>query len=118
MYEHVQTATTDPLFNPLAPEFIRDPYPYYERLRTTDPMHVTSFGAFVASRHAEASLVLRDKRFGKSYVERSVRRHGPQIMNEPLFRSMSHWMLQQDPPDHTPLPGPAVEPFTPPPPHD
>ena len=27
MNEHVQTATTEPLFNPLAPEFIRDPYP-------------------------------------------------------------------------------------------
>ncbi len=88
MNEHVQTAKTEPLFNPLSPEFIRDPYPSYERLRTTDPMHVTSFGAFVASRHAEASLVLRDKRFGKGYVERSVRRYGPQIMNEPVFRSI------------------------------
>jgi cytochrome P450 len=112
MNEHVQTAKTEPLFNPLAPEFIRDPYPSYERLRTTDPMHVTSFGAFVASRHAEASLVLRDKRFGKDYVERSVRRYGPQIMDEPVFRSMSHWMLQQDPPDHTRLRGLVVKAFT------
>ena len=70
MNEHVQTATTEPLFNPLSPDFIRDPYPHYERLRTTDPMHLTPFGAFVASRHAEASLVLRDKRFGKDFVER------------------------------------------------
>ena len=65
MNEHVQAATTEPFFNPLSPEFIRDPYPSYARLRTTDPMHVTQFGAFLASRHAEASLVLRDKRFGK-----------------------------------------------------
>ena len=67
MNEHVQTTTTEPLFNPLSPEFIRDPYPHYERLREHDPMHLTPFGAFVASRHAEASLVLRDKRFGKDY---------------------------------------------------
>src|SRR4030081_3178013 len=112
MNEHVQTAKTEPLFNPLAPEFIRDPYPSYERLRTSDPMPVTWFGAFVASRHAEASLVLRDKRFGKDYVERSVRRYGPQIMDEPVFRSMSHWMLQQDPPDHTRLRGLVVKAFT------
>src|ERR1700686_1702888 len=112
MNEHVQTATTDPLFNPLSPDFIRDPYPSYQRLRTTDPMHVTSFGAFVASRHAEASLVLRDKRFGKDYVERTKRRYGPQIMEEPIFRSMSHWMLQQDPPDHTRLRGLVVKAFT------
>ena len=112
MNEHVQTAKTEPLFNPLAPEFIRDPYPFYERLRTTDPMHVTAFGMFLASRHAEASLVLRDKRFGKDYVERSKRRYGPQILDEPAFRSMSHWMLQQDPPDHTRLRGLVVKAFT------
>src|SRR5580693_2205432 len=112
MNEHVQAATTEPLFNPLAPEFIRDPYPYYARLRANDPMHVTQFGAFLASRHAEASLVVRDKRFGKDFVERTIRRYGPKIMEEPIFRSMSHWMLQQDPPDHTRLRGLVVKAFT------
>src|SRR6267142_2599633 len=112
MNEHVQTTQTEPLFNPLAPEFIRDPYPHYDRLCTTDPMHLTPLGMFVASRHAEASLVLRDKRFGKDYVERTVRRYGPDIMKEPVFRSMSHWMLQQDPPDHTRLRGLVVKAFT------
>jgi cytochrome P450 len=112
MNEHVQTGQAEPLFNPLSPDFIRDPYPHYQRLRTTDPMHVTPFGAIVASRHAEASLVLRDKRFGKAFVDRSVRRYGPDIMNEPIFRSMSHWMLQQDPPDHTRLRGLVVKAFT------
>src|SRR6476660_10113179 len=112
MNEHAQTANSEPLFNPLAPEFIRNPYPYYEQLRTSDPMHLTSFGSFVASRHAEASLVLRDKRFGKDFVERTIRRYGPQIMEEPVFRSMSHWMLQADPPDHTRLRGLVVKAFT------
>jgi cytochrome P450 len=112
MNEHVEVRQAEPLFNPLSPDFIRDPYPHYERLRATDPMHVTSFGAIVASRHAEASLVLRDKRFGKDFVDRSVRRYGPDIMNEPIFRSMSHWMLQQDPPDHTRLRGLVVKAFT------
>jgi cytochrome P450 len=112
MNEHVQAATNAPLFNPLAPEFIRDPYPHYERLRNTDPMHLTPLGMYVASRHAEASLVLRDKRFGKDFVERSTRRYGPKIMEEPVFRSMSRWMLQQDPPDHTRLRGLVVKAFT------
>jgi len=112
MNEHVQTAVSDPLFDPLAPEFIRDPYPAYERLRTTDPIHLTQHGAFVASRHAEVSLVLRDKRFGKDFVERTLRRYGHKIMEEPVFRSMSHWMLQQDPPDHTRLRGLVIKAFT------
>ena len=113
MNEQAQTARSAPLlFNPLAPEFIRDPYPFYERLRADDPMHLTPFGAFAASRHAEASLVLRDKRFGKDFIDRTIRRYGPKIMDEPVFRSMSHWMLQQDPPDHTRLCGLVVKAFT------
>jgi len=112
MNEHVQAATTAPLFNPLAPEFIRDPYPHYERMRSTDPMHLSPYGMYVASRHAEVSLVLRDKRFGKDFVDRTVRRYGPDVMEEPIFRSMRHWMLQQDPPDHTRLRGLVVKAFT------
>jgi cytochrome P450 len=112
MNEHVQAATTEPLFNPLSPEFIRDPYPHYARLRSTDPMHLAPHGLYLASRHAEASLVLRDKRFGKDFVERSTRRYGPKIMEEPIFRSMSHWMLQKDPPDHARLRGLVVKAFT------
>src|SRR6185437_1448538 len=76
------------------------------------PMHVTVHGAFLASRHAEVSQVLRDKRFGKDFVERSKRRYGADIMEEPIFRAMSHWMLQQDPPDHTRLRGLVVKAFT------
>jgi cytochrome P450 len=112
MNEHLQTAKTEPLFNPLSPDYIRDPYPFYERLRTTDPMHITPFGSYVASRHADVTSVLRDKRFGKDFVDRSSRRYGPQIMEEPVFRSMRHWMLQQDPPDHTRLRGLVVKAFT------
>ena len=109
MNEHVQP---DPLFNPLSLDFIRDPYPHYARLRTVDPMHQTPFGAFVASRHAEVSLVLRDKRFGKDYVERSRRRYGANALEQPIFRNMSHTMLQADPPDHTRLRGLVVKAFT------
>lgn len=112
MNEHVQGAGGAPLFNPLSPDFIRDPYPHYERLRAVDPVHVTPFGQFVASRHADVSLVMRDKRFGKDFVERSKRRYSDKIMDEPVFCSMSHWMLQADPPDHTRLRGLVVKAFT------
>jgi hypothetical protein len=112
MNEHVQTATSDPLFNPLSPDYIKNPYPHYVRLREHDPVHLNAHGAFVASRHADVTFVLRDKRFGKDYVERTIRRYGPKIMDEPIFRGMSHWMLQQDPPDHIRLRGLVVKAFT------
>ena len=112
MSEHAQAVKTEPLFDPLSPDYIRNPYPFYERLRNTDPVHLTEHRSYLASRHAEASLVLRDKRFGKDFVERTVRRYGPKIMEEPIFRSMSHWMLQQDPPDHTRLRGLVAKAFT------
>ena len=112
MNEFSKVASAELLFNPLSPDFIRDPYPFYERLRTTDPMHPAPFGGYLASRHAEASLVLRDKRFGKDYLERTTRRYGAEVVEEPVFRSIRHWMLHQDPPDHTRLRGLVVKAFT------
>ena len=99
-------------FNPLSPEFIRDPYPHYHDLRAHDPIHRSPLGFFVASRHADVSLALRDKRFGKDFVGRMTRRLGKDVLDEPVYRSMRHWMLQQDPPDHTRLRGLVVKAFT------
>ncbi len=112
MNDSVPNAAALPLFNPLSPEFIRNPYPAYERLRTTDPMHLTPLDFYVASRHSDVGAILRDKRFGKDFVGRTTKRYGPGIMNEPVFRSMRHWMLSQDPPDHTRLRGLVVKAFT------
>jgi cytochrome P450 len=107
-----QATQAEPLFNPLSPEFIRDPYPYYHQLRTTDPVHRLPHGFFVASRHADISFVLREKSLGKDFVGRMTRRFGSEVLNEPVYSSMRHWMLQQDPPDHTRLRGLVVKAFT------
>jgi hypothetical protein len=115
---NVQTATTQaaaaaPLFNPLSLDFIRNPYPSYARLRETAPvMRLPNLNAFLVSRHADAALVLRDKRFGKDFVTRITRRYGPEALKEPIYRAMSLWMLSQDPPDHTRLRGLVVKAFT------
>ena len=112
MNQAAQAAQADPLFDPLSPTVIADPYPFYHRLRTIDPIHCSPLGFHVASRHAEVSLVLRDKHFGKDFVGRMTRRHGAHIFDEPVYRSMRHWMLQQDPPDHTRLRRLVVQAFT------
>jgi cytochrome P450 len=108
----LHASQAEPVFNPLSPEFIRNPYPHYHHLRATDPVHRSPLGFFVASRHDDVSLVLRDKRFGKDFIGRMTRRQGKEILDEPVYRSMRHWMLQQDPPDHTRLRGLVVKAFT------
>src|SRR4029077_371025 len=100
MNEQIQPSKGAPLFNPGSPQFIANPYPSYHLLRETEPMHYMSLGLYVASRHADVTTILRDKRFGKDFIGRMTRRAGPQILEEPIYRSMSHWMLQLDPPDH------------------
>src|SRR5262245_37158897 len=112
---NVQTATTQaqaaPLFNPLSPDFIRNPYPAYATLRETAPvLRLPHLNAFLVSRQADAAFVLRDKRFGKDFVTRITRRYAD-AMKEPVYRAMSHWMLSQDPPDHTRLRGLVVKAF-------
>jgi len=112
MNEQLQPPIGAPLFNPWSPDFIADPYPHYCRLREADPMHLTPLGFRVASRHADVTAILRDKRFGKDFIGRITRRSGAQILEEPVYRSMSHWMLQLDPPDHGRLRGLVVRAFT------
>jgi cytochrome P450 len=73
MDEQIQSPKGTQLFNPWSPEFIADPYPFYHRLRVTDPMHLTPLGLYVASRHADVSEILRDKRFGKDFIGRITR---------------------------------------------
>lgn len=107
-----QTASAQPLFNPLSPDFIRDPYPSYDKLRTHAPvLHLPALNGYLVSRNADAALVLRDKRFGKDYVTRITRRW-PEALNEPVYRAMGRLMVTQDPPDHTRLRGLVVKAFT------
>lgn len=107
-----ETTTAAPVFNPLSPEFIRDPYPYYRQLRDHDPLWPSPFGYRLASRHADIAFILRDRRFGKSYVTRMRNRYGEDAMDEQALRTMGLWMLNLDPPDHTRLRGLVVKAFT------
>src|SRR5262245_9611530 len=47
-----------------------DPYPLYARLRTEKPIHCTSRGLWVLTRHSDVAAVLRDVRFGREGFER------------------------------------------------
>jgi cytochrome P450 len=70
-------------------------------------MHLTPAGVYVASRHADVAAILRDKRFGKDFLRRPAL-----MLKEPVYRSMSHWILQLDPPHHGRLRNVMVRAFT------
>jgi hypothetical protein len=105
------------------PEFRRDPYPTYRRLRESAPVHCVEAGRarfWVLTRYADVSAVLRDPRMS---VERMFPPAPPPVAPgvpietlHPVVRALrvvSRVMLFRDPPDHTRLRGLVARAFTP-----
>ncbi|MEC9347068.1 MAG: cytochrome P450 [Pseudomonadota bacterium] len=101
-----------PLFNPFSPEFLRNPYPAFHALRAAQPMLMTPLGFWVATKHEDVAFILKDRRFGKGFEERTIKRNGPDVFRHTAYASMRTWMLVQDPPDHTRLRGLVSKAFT------
>ena len=89
------------------PAFLADPYPAYRTLQRHAPVFRAPppVGRVFLTRHADATALLRDKRFGKDLetAETLRRRFGPTATEEPSVVELSHMMLMRDPPNHTRL---------------
>ncbi len=95
-------------FDPMAPEFVADPYPVYHRLRAEDPVHRSPLGFWVLTRYDDVAAVLRDPRFAKEAIAAfAAERLGTQLP------AMGLSMLDRDPPDHTRLRSLVSKAFTP-----
>ena len=83
--------------------FSGNPYPIYDRLRPVAPIHRTTFGTWVLSRHDDIAGMLRDVRLGRDFG--SYLNAGPGLRDawesSPILKSQAHWMLNLHPPDHT-----------------
>ncbi len=99
-------------FNPMSPEFIKNPYPVYEVLRDKAPVIKTPLGFWLVSRHEHVNLLVRDRRFGKGFEKRMTRQYGAEYLNQPAIRSLGLMMLVQDPPVHSRLRGLVNKAFT------
>ncbi|MFL6648094.1 MAG: cytochrome P450, partial [Sulfurifustaceae bacterium] len=105
------TVTLD--FNPLAPEVTANPYPFYDRFRSAAPVFKTPLGRWFLTRHSDVSLVLRDRRFGRTFAVNSQKTYGPDALKEPSQAAISRMMLFMDPPDHARVRGLFAKAFSP-----
>ncbi|GLY02585.1 cytochrome P450 [Actinoplanes sp. NBRC 101535] len=81
------------------PGFVLDPYPMMATLRASAPLswHAPT-SRFLASSHATANAVLRDRRLGRFWTDLE-----PAAVYEPFNLLHRHQMMENEPPVHTRL---------------
>ncbi len=85
------------VFRPADPGFLADPYPAYAVLRRDLPVgYDEGVGAWLVSRHAEVSALLRDRRFGRVFTPRQLTE-----VFAAWNRLNADAMLDMEPPEHT-----------------
>jgi len=105
------------LSNLLHEDVRANPYPFYARLRSQDPVHWDGeMGFWVLTRYADIASVYLDERFSRAQgLMRGFQRlpEGEQRIAEPVYHSFSKTMFYADPPYHTHLRGLMNNAFTP-----
>ena len=101
-----------------SPEFYRDPYPAFHRLRAEDPVHWSdAWGGWVLTRYDDIEKALRDfRRFTKAgHVTKALDDLPQDVLAKigPLRQNFSVGMPQTEPPEHTRVRGLISKAFTP-----
>jgi cytochrome P450 len=102
-------------FNPFAADFRQDPYPAYERLRSTKPVTKT-LGMWVLTRYADVQGVLRDRSFSADLIPQLIRRQADRLQQADVARIerlAKKSLVFTDNPDHARLRGLVNRVFTP-----
>jgi len=103
-------------FNPFLPEFRRNPYPTYEKLRTSNPVYFSPpLRGWILTRHRDVVAVLSDPRFSVDRLQSNLfRKLKPFGTLKPEFgEAIYRNLLMLDAPDHTRLRKLVVKAFTP-----
>ena len=103
-----------PEFNPLNPAFRARPYPFYDNLRTNEPVHVTPFGMVVLTRYEDVSSTLKSPDFSRD-IDKYSTDASTQVRRDRRERNRNRTksILNLDPPDHTRLRRIVSKSFTP-----
>ncbi len=94
-------------FDPSQPGFLENPYPFYQQLRETDPVHweAEPQGRWVLTRYADVAAALRDPRLLKAGAEPLLNDVPRAVRKEvaPLERTIEQQIDSINPPAHTRL---------------
>lgn len=97
--------------SPLDPDFVQNPYPFYDRARATGPLFFwTDYDMPCAAGYAAVDAILRDRRFGRE-APPNVHKPIPEHL-QPFYDIEAHSMLELEPPTHTRLRGQVMREFT------
>jgi cytochrome P450 len=105
-------------FTPGEIGFIANPYPAYDELRRAGRIHYDErTDHWLITRHADVNALLRDRRFGRSYLHLATHdemgRPPEPKMQAPFWHVIRNGMLDREPPDHTRLRSLVSKAFTP-----
>jgi len=97
--------------SPTDPDFVQNPYPFYERARAAGHLfHWQDYGMVCATSAAAVGAILRDRRFGR---EVPADRCAPIPDHlKPFYAVEAHSMLELEPPRHTRLRSLVLRAFT------
>lgn len=95
-------------FNPFAPEFKANPYPFYDMLRSNAPLfYWQQWNMWFVTDYTVSTALLKDNRLGHELLSVMTREElgwtEPPASQMPLVEMQSSWMLFRDPPTHTRL---------------
>lgn len=97
--------------DPNAPEFVQNPYPFYDQARAAGPVVFwEDYNLPCVFGHAAASAILRDRRFGREVPldkRKPIAEH-----TAPFYAVEAHSMLELEPPRHTRLRSLVLRAFT------
>ncbi len=93
-------APTD-IFNDFHLSFVQNPHYYYQQLPNDQPLLLRAPKCWITKDYDTINEILNDKRFRRNFWKNKIDQHGMQIKSDPCLATMSHWMLLNNPPDHT-----------------
>ncbi|WP_299791736.1 cytochrome P450 [uncultured Marivita sp.] len=97
--------------SPTEPNFVQNPYPFYDRLRAAGDLALwDDYAMPCATSHRAVHAILRDRRFGRE-VPAELATDPPDHL-APFYAVEAHSMLELEPPRHTRLRGLVLRAFT------